>query len=376
VVFTDLEPDDYFALLLMQKLGYDIRAIVVGEGDVSIKYACALQFTQMLGWTNTQVIPGLGSNKYWYRIPIGSDQVDQDGKYMTNLEVVPQSYDDTQFRSFMERFSNTEGKLMILKPMRELMKWYVEAPEHCAKVCSQFEALIYGSFNFRKVFEVSTKEQVANFLCTFKRTHIYESFLATGSQNSMNDVTDPELHKVLSSFTDTFSDTLRAVTKLWNDCIKYDCVDTCQGCLVDPGQQTYVFDELTKRVQLDACANVDVVVQEYFSENRTLFKESTPDNFLRNFKCFYSVTGHETFQYVLADQCSIAAHADVSLHKYAQPCTVSFHPERGFTQTSPCDDSSVYVFKDIPRKEVVDAMLKIMTCDQTTSSGEVCAMEH
>ena len=389
VVTTDFEPDDFWAFKILRNLKIVPRAIIVGEGDVSRKHACALKMIRMCGWEGkTEVVCGMGSNKLGFSVTVGGVQTDLDGTYFSDLEIEPKIYVDELFRQFMTSLPDTGTLLICLKPMREFAKWYTEDPAQFAQVCSRFDTLFYGSFNFRQLAGVTSMKHVESLLTCFRNTYIYESFYAivtpdttnanAGPQNSINSQNEPKLFEVMMSQKDEFSEVLCKVTELWNNCVKQKCVESCAGYMIDPNQLQRIFAELSTKVKYSFDFNKTVKL--YVAENIALFKsvmiasdfDKSFDDFLRCFKVFYSVTGNESFQYVMADQCAIAAFVSDGLRSYATPHTIKFDTANN-TQIVPCETSNIRMFRGISRNDMIAALLALESLIDDVGTTDVSA---
>lgn len=82
-----------------------------------------------------------------------------------------------------------------LKPMRELVLLYKQHPDQMSQLLSKVTWYVYGGFNFRCINDTTA---LLSMLTRFKKVYIYESFHATGQQNSVNKTNCPELYQKLS----------------------------------------------------------------------------------------------------------------------------------------------------------------------------------
>jgi len=94
-------------------------------------------------------------------------------------------------------------------------------------------------------------------------------------------------------------------------------------------------------------------VGQYVSDNSFEFVEGKGNEFARYFKVYSSVSEHEAFQFVMADQCAIMAYLFFS--DYSQIGSTSFD-SNGMTQFVPMDGSNVYIYKGIPREAMISKL--------------------
>lgn len=248
---TDLEPDDVLALMMLPAPEY----VVVGEGDVGMKFLRASQYYEMLG-SDPRIAMGEMSDK-----PFHGDGKEFETPLVSNRAVNPETnrfWYMNEFRSFAE---SVNPIMVSLKPMRELFGWYLREPVEVTKLIARVSLYAYGGFNFRCLLSRTEDRtgKLCEFLRGFKRVSIYETFHATGVQNSMNKTNAPEVYKLLDEFRHySYVAALFKLTTLWNE-------------------------HLVKSLEADV-------------ESR-----SDPDAQARNRKAIDSIRGNEEFQYVVAD---------------------------------------------------------------------------
>jgi len=295
-IATDCEPDDWLAIILCAKLGLTIDTFIAGEGNANIKYHCLTHVAKLLA-PSAKIICGMDSDRRGFSRKGNEMTLELDGMYIPSLNVLPkQTYNKDMFREFMKEFAKQPNSLLIcLKPMRELMEWYMEDPSECSTVCSQIEALFYGSFNFRELIKVHSKEAVNELIHQFKKAGIYESFYATGPQNSINDATDPSIYAAVMSMSTSMStgpviDIFLKVIQLWNNCVTYQCKTLASECLIDPKMIDCIFTHLSAISTPTDCIPI---VGQYVSDNSFEFVEGKGNEFARYFKVYSSVSEHE-----------------------------------------------------------------------------------
>ena len=304
---TDMEPDDMWAILL---IGHRSSYIVVGEGDANIKYNRMMRYVDLLHSikqfdTKPMIIEGMSSRKKYLA----------DGFEFNNLStyLCPEWHFDN-----FEEFANKPNPIMFsLKPMREILNWYLQDTEKIAQLLSKITLYVYGSFNFRCLFE--HKNTLLDIIKLFKSVYIYESFYATPSCNSFD-----ESNKLLYNWTmahkdNPFISALLLLTKQWNSNIIIE-----------------------KRAELQLALSTDKIVRI--------------ENIINN------VMGHEDFQFVIADFALIVMYlANIP----AVPVTnlrfdkfTEFDLCNGLSTSHP--STSIYVYKDILPSQIEQLMVEYL----------------
>lgn len=250
---TDLEPDDVLAIMMLPAPKY----VVVGEGNVGVKWERAHRYYSLLGGAPL-ILYGKSSNR-----PFQGDGEE----FETTLPVHPhdsgaEKVDIEAYRKAYREFVGASNPVMVsLKPMRELFEWYREDQAEVTGLIGKVALYAYGGFNFRCLLSRTEdlSEKVCEFLNAFKRTVIYETYRATGVQNSMNRQNGEVIYKLLDESRELeYVRALLKLVKLWNQ------------HLVKSFE-----DELESR--------------------------SDPESKARNQKALNSIRGNEEFQFVVAD---------------------------------------------------------------------------
>lgn len=179
-VETDLEPDDVLAIRL--KPLCHANWYVVGEGNANTKYNRMKKYCQLLNNTSAIIIYGMNSSK-----PFPND-----GK---EFDVLPN--DIPSNINYLDNFialSKCKNPIMFsLKPMKELLHEFAKNKDLIKSLVKNIELYLYGSFNIRSIL-TEHKGNVIELLQNFKKVCIYESFYATGEQNSINKLNFPILY--------------------------------------------------------------------------------------------------------------------------------------------------------------------------------------
>lgn len=208
-VLTDFEPDDILALyLLFDNVPRDMETLfIVGEGNMPKDHMC-YEFCKTLQLTNCTILQGNMSQKDY-----PSDMLTLFGP-RTQYRNWPKAREQT-----LSEFDFDSSLVLALKPFFELLD-HVEV-----KRFEKATLALYGSFNLRCMLREKTPAQVENFLNNaFARVILYESYFATGDQNSASEQNFPLVFKMLNENV-RFKSLLEAI-ELWNTHIAEDCADT------------------------------------------------------------------------------------------------------------------------------------------------------
>lgn len=193
-------------------------------------------------------------------------------------------------------------------------------------------------------------------LAKFKQCFTYESFLATGSNNSVNNVNEPELFSVTRVYSDSaFWTSFRILMKNWNrHMIEDDCYPTCKDLLIEPD---------TVDQHISTLAHIDSESQRINTIAPFLKNPDQAERFVKhNLKPLLSIRGYDGNQFLLADECAVLAF--FAFEKYAQRSVISF--KDGYTVAEATDDPAVntFCYKDIPRDAMVRALIEALGRDR------------
>lgn len=293
---TDLEPDDVLALAIFPKADY----YVVGEGEAKIKYQRMKGYLDMLNITDYILIKGNdGPKKY-----------ELDGKEFEHLPKI--EHVETNYKKHFENFCNSENPIMIsIKPMRELAKLFSKN-QNIKKLLGNITFYAYGGFNFRTLLG-TYKNVLKEILNSFKEVHIYESFYATGENNSFNKDTFPKLKEILFTSNKPFYKTFVKLIRNWNKCM---------------------------------LSSFDINVLKGASLERAL-------------KIIKNIEGNEDFQLLVAD-FALAVLIREGIVKYNMPVTnVRFETYTLFDETLD-NSSNIYFYKNVDMEELKNLILKYL----------------
>jgi len=299
---TDLEPDDILAIDVLRKK-HDVYAYVCGEGNVDKKMNRLLNY---YGKSNARLyIKGTESDKDF---PEPYDTTDY-----TNANVK----NKTEYMSELKNFVSSNGKTMvIIKPPRELYEQFLSNPEETKKTMSSVDCYMYGSFNLRSLN--ANKDQLKDFLSSFKNLYIFETHYAIGSENSVN----PDIFKGYPTLTK--ADNFMEISKQWNDYIVKDCKDTCNSIIGKNDDTIMSLEELPK------------TISDKLNDNQKA-------RYHRNYKCYKDVSKYNENQFVMAD-IGLALCFDKELWT---PVTIDFD-DKGYTKLTKCDSSNVHTVFTTP----------------------------
>ena len=299
---TDLEPDDILAIDVLQKKN-DIYAYVCGEGNADKKMNRLLHY---YGKTSAQLyIKGKESDKDF---PEPYDTTDVTNANVKNVN---------EYMSELKNFTDAKGKTMvIIKPPRELYELFLSNQEETKKTMSNMDCYMYGSFNLRSLN--ANKEQLKEFLSSFKNLYIFETHYALGSVNSVN----PDIFKAYPTLTK--ANYFAEISKQWNDYIVKDCKDTCNSIINKNDGVILSLEELPKEIL-------------------NKLNDNQKARYHRNYKCYKDVSKYNENQFVMAD-IGLALCFDKELWT---PVTIYFD-DKGYTKLTKTDLSNVYTVFNTP----------------------------
>lgn len=259
-VFTDLEPDDYLALWILNKNGYNFSTIVVGEGK------CVDQKARRTVRYLTDPVFNISSPNI-----LKGDQSDKDFPKFDDSFELYKSDENFSLSNLKEYVQSGGTKIIIIKPPREFFHYIKTNPTELSFL-SKTKCYLYGSFNMKSLD--ATENEFKIFCDLFGEFYLYESFFATGPQNNMNVQNFPLIQKLRKNTN--FAELLDT----WDDYILKDCEDTCI--------------ELLKKYNLPLEMTESKLLQIVMSEKDF-------NSYEWNYKCYSQVKSNKGFQTVLAD---------------------------------------------------------------------------
>lgn len=287
-VFTDLEPDDIIAITLLenynkaQKNKYKFNYIV-GEGDSLTKTFRMEKLLQILnenlkkydnifqGFDSDKKYESDGfelleTNNFFKKINIDHNlekdfyknlewyskfELDNKNKLFTSQDNL--EYDSkNKSKIYMDHYKTLHKEAdfnICLKPPRELIKLW----KNIDIDLSNKTVAIYGSFNIRCLMKKYSKDNIIDFLNSFKETYLYETYHMTDN----NSFFSPLLTK------EKMSGYILRNIYFWNLSIYVDCLESIQKRL--PGFTQ--FDE----IEVD-CLELSETDKQYVSRNYKVLK--------------------------------------------------------------------------------------------------------
>lgn len=259
-VFTDLEPDDVFAINLLHNYNFMSGRkgkidYIVGEGDAKIKGDRMIRYLHNMnqrfcvynGFIGN-ISPYIGydsDKKYEYDgfeflpknkfeeivekdkelIPPESYYSLSHSKYedkdVCNYPFYNNFYVPKSIGKYIDNYEeiNNETKLyIVLKPPRELMDLWKNGKIDNSKK----NLVIYGSFNLRCMMKDYTKDEILDFLNSFNSCYLYETYHVTSNNSFYN-------YKIERMFPED----LKRTIYLWNKSIYDDCFESVKSKLPD-----------------------------------------------------------------------------------------------------------------------------------------------
>jgi hypothetical protein len=326
LILTDLEPDDIIAcyIQLTHTPANTPILFVTGEGNKN-KGGLAKCFIDSLlpNLKHIEIIHGdLSKSEYPEEILSSFGKSD-------NINILK---DTGQIKHFLEIHNNPF--ILCLKPPRELY----DIPSETLNKCTM---AIYGSFNFRTMFNTINKDAISELINTrFKHVYLYESFLATGINNSINTTNAESLY---NKITDSKWDGLHKMVYIWN---KHMIINTCKHIQTTSGQIT---NTMTKydNINHDMLSTIKNLANIMHRNQKIL------DNIISDPK-----------QMVLADFGLTACLYSPLLNddKYKTRGTISFN-DFGYTCHITEDDvnaNKVTLYHDIPFEIMIEEITKLL----------------
>lgn len=276
ICFTDLEPDDMMALwLLPEHLKQQKWIFIVGEGDSSHKVDRMVEILNdpQMGFIKYHqadyhnVIVGFQSDKDHP----GEKPIDKRTNIQNNTSII------NSVRASLIEVERTGGRGFMLKPATEMFQMYLNGDN----VQYSIPWVWYGSFNLRSlIFKYNEiPETINRFVNEVGFDLIYESYLATGSQNSING------HEIGMSL---FPKIIQEYIIVWNKYMADDCVRS--------------INKIVRR-QYPMFTHQDIETTSTFVGNEDVFFENERERnyYHRNFKCLKDIINSNYLQFVFAD---------------------------------------------------------------------------
>ena len=283
-VETDLEPDDYLAINILKRKGYLLHTIVVGEGDVNKKLNRAFYY---YGDT-CNLIKGVASDKLFPEDQFMCPEVVRDLDSDVGLEFVGKNWQSVELKQYgkdyyssLKRYCSKYGYIIvILKPPRELFGLFLENPDEIKELLKEITCYMYGSFNLRSLNAEPAKLQ--EFLQSFGELYIYESYHASGSENTLNPENYSNFDEMVKCLDPDGKFT--ELMKAWDAFNMEDCLMTCLDIARSEGIEAQIGSRLLS-----------------YQELGVELPENKKHRYHRNYKCYQQILHNLGRQFVIAD---------------------------------------------------------------------------
>lgn len=349
-VIADDEPDDAFAKLIMAKQltknGNPVRQLwVTGEGRKS-KLALIKQQADALRLPPNSITFAQGA--------LGKkDFPDEIMHAFTDLSASQGGDDATELENdatrslqlFLE--SCSDPLLVVIKPFPELLSLPKE-------LLAKSTVVIYGSFNFRSMFELVGKEKLAAFVNgAFKRVVLYETFFAIGPNNSISKQNAPRLFEIIcqKAETDRYYRGLLKTMQIWNEHIFEAQIKSLSKTAI----------EMTKNYEAEKTAieRASTVgdCEAVYKKRKVLVDKSE-----RSSKILSSIANSFSQQMVLADFGLAVLMFEVGAKALASGrltrADVEFVESHDNTVLKPNENGKVYVIEGVDRDILVECLIE------------------
>ncbi len=296
VVYTDCEPDDLLACMLLRKKNL-IECIVCGEGHSPINKVVRIKNILSIPTEPADdqptVLAGAPCMKDDVFVYEGHEMGELEMQKRASLEVAR----DASFINRTIKHHLAHGlDQFIIKPPRELFAlWQVDE-----KITSGCRAFVYGSFNMRKMLDRSNPgkaRDIERFFMSFKETYYFTTREAVGDDNNVRAADFPLFDR------DNNPRLPKAVSDsifYWNKFNMKDCEDTIEGIkkLTVGKMDPIVFDDLVKKNDFGPSA-----------WSASGLPEDKIAQLKRNKKCFDQIAPEVATQFVGADAfLALSAH--------------------------------------------------------------------
>ncbi len=300
ILCTDFEPDDILAFIVLKNnIPLDLPLLIIcGEGNLD-KTGLALNIFKQLGFTDFIIVQGDLSNKDYppeALLSFGEPLAEVDERIIKRDA-------RTVLKECLTSYNNPF--IISIKPMREIMDMPIELTQKCVMAK-------YGSFNLRCMFDKKKPDDVAEFINNrFKEVLLYESFPATGSQNSINQKNAREIF-------DKLNPEMIDIIIHWNKHIVKDCQQSIHK----------IKDKLSKDPQ----------------------NEKLKERFKKNVQIIQNVEDADYIQLVLAD----FAMMTVIFHKLGTICrgNISFN-SLNYTVHTPDENGKVLFVENVDFNQLI-----------------------
>jgi hypothetical protein len=353
VVFTDVECDDFSALIVLcqlaAKYNSEITLVITRRKSNVLKkiasnVAGSLEF---LGFKNLRVLYDYGDSDLEV-----SDEYVMGSVYESPVEELKFDDTDSMHRQLNIKDRTVAPTYVVIDVPYTFMK-----AVRAGLWISDSNIWTYGSFNYRQM----TSDQRSELLQIFskcKNVFVFECYqMFSGGNNSLNKTSAPEFYAALESANDLSRDAtgnayaymLGQVASTWNRCVAEDCADTMFSIL---GPSVWTENEW--RV-----INKKYVMEE--AEKLASTDASTSARLKRNLQA-YKNTVSEPYQMLAADGVVALSMASLLPNLELKPSRLSFN-EIGYSQFTSEDSESNLFYAFFPNgiNDVIPAFTQLVT---------------
>jgi hypothetical protein len=360
---TDCESDDFAAILSQLKsdslsgIEYDIL-VVVGCGNhekvtMFANFVNSLPFKPF--WKSLKIVQGPLSNSNY-----PSEALTSFGQTPINLLSLPNTFfpsgsnilSDEGLAHVISSFVNQDQDpvtCIMLMPIPQMMLLDDDTLKKINIYC-------YGSFNFRKMVEMSSSNAVLNlFNKKFKFCLIFETFIAMGPDNTLDPITAPNYFNTLTSSHLPIHIGLLKLIDAWNR----PTLSRCLGKLskIHPIRN---HDPSISRMEMYSTWSEDLnQVSKKLSEikeNGTSMNQTDLADLERPLKIAKNIVKAQGLQMVFADIGLITFLLNPKFHSSVVKGQLSFD-ERGYTVIEENPQGSIAFVKGIDAKELMSCCI-------------------
>jgi hypothetical protein len=312
IISTDLETDDLIAIeILLKIIPKDKELIfIVGEGNSYIKYMRMKKYIEIFGIKNSIVVQGEDSDK-----DFPCDGYDVYEKTLIEKFRNCNRIHDTQYE-IKKLLDDKKITIFSLKPPRELIKLWFENND----IFKNINLIGYMSFNIRCLKKTYNDTDIINFIKSFNKVIYYETYLAVGDNNTIDNT--------MSFPFDKLSTVTTRLMESWNN---------------------YMLDDAINNISKNINGTYDVFMKKFTERNFEFVK--------RNFRKLVSIVNSHGCQFVNAD-CglivSMLMELDQSDYTYGD---ISYN-NAGYTVVTNKPDSNILIINPIDKKIFLNKQLE------------------
>lgn len=350
VVFTDVECDDFSALIVLTRLAAkynsEITLVVTRRKSNVLKkiasnVAGSLEF---LNFKNLHVLYDFGDSDLEV-----SDEYIMGSFYESPVEEL--KFDDTD--SMHRQLSINDRTVAPTYVVIDVPYTFMKAVRAGLWITNS-NIWTYGSFNYRQLSSTQ-RDELLQIFSKCVNVFVFECYqMFSGGNNSLNKKSAPEFYAALESANDLSRDDatgnayaymLGQVASTWNRHVSEDCKETMFSIL---GPSVWTANEWR------------VINEKYVMEQAEKLDANTSARIMRNLKA-YKNTVAEPYQMLAADGVVALSMAGQLPNLELKPSRLSFN-EIGYTQFTPDPESNLfYAFFPNGIDDVIPAFTQLVT---------------